>query len=283
MGSRVRRRGMVAVLCAGIILCGCSCGTVKDDVSTEDAATYVIVTVTRKDQQTDAADAREIALNTCGETLTITEGGEYFLHGSMEGQILIEADEDELVHLYLAGVDIASLKGPAVSAASASKLIVTLVSDTENILSDAPDYTGYEDMKGCLYSAADLTINGEGALAVYGYHEDGIRSKDRVKIVDGHIEVQAKGDGIRGNDGIAVKQGNVQIQSEGNGLRTVNHSVSPRGVVEISGGTINITAGRNGISAASDLYIHNCSCAVYSVEETLQAEGTKYIDEGCVE
>lgn len=283
MSSKVRGKGIVAVLCAGIMLCGCSADAANDTVSAEDTAIYEIFTVTRQDRQTDIADAKEIDLSTCGETLAITEGGEYLLHGSMEGQILIDVDEDELVHLYLSGIDIASLKGPAVSAVSASKLIVTVVSGTENILSDSPDYTGYEDMKSCLYSAADLTINGNGVLSVYGYHEDGIRSKDRVKIIDGQIEVQAKGDGIRGNDGIAIKQGNVQIQSEGSGLRTVNHGVNPRGVVEISGGNINIIAGRNGISAASDLYIHDCSCTVYSVEETLQAEGTKYIDEGCIE
>lgn len=283
MSGRARRKSAIVMLCVSIVLCGCSKSGSNNTAAVKDVSTGDIFMVTRQDQATDDGMAREIDLDTCGETLTITEGGEYLLHGSMEGQVIIDTYEDELVHLYLSGVDITSVRGPAVCAVSASKIIVTLVSDTENILSDSPDYKGYEDTKSCLYSAADLTINGNGALTVFGYHEDGIRSKDRVKIIDGQIDVQTKGDGIRGNDGIAVKAGSVRIQSEGNGLRSVNHGVSPRGVVEISGGTVNVTAGRNGISAASDLYIRDCSCSVYSVEEMFQAEGTKYIDEGCVE
>lgn len=283
MSARVREKSMIAILCAGMLLCACAGSSSDSGETAADQEEYAGFVITRQDQQTDAAEAEEIDLGTCGERLMITEGGEYLLHGSMEGQVIIDTYEDELVHLYLSGVEIDSLQGPAISAVSASKLIVTLVSDTENILSDTPDYEGYEDTESCLYSAADLTINGDGALSVYSYHEDGIRSKDRVKIIDGKIAVQAKGDGIRGNDGIVMKAGTVQIQSEANGLRTVNHSVNPRGCVEISGGSIQITSGRNGISAASDLHIRGGRCSVYSVEEAFWAEGTKYIDEGCVE
>lgn len=271
------------MVCASLLLCACGEAVPDEGAAVESGAESELFPATRQDQKTDAGDAQEIDLDACEEGLTITEGGEYLLYGSMEGQVMIDAEEDELVHLYLSGAEIASPAGPAISAVSVSKLIVTLVSGTENVLSDTPDYTGYEETEGCLYSGADLTINGEGALFVYSYHEDGIRSKDRLKILGGQIDVQAKGDGVRGNDGIAICQGNVRIQCEDNGLRTVNYGVSPRGVVEISGGTVQVTAGRNGISAASDLYIRDCSVSVYSVEEMFQAEGTKYIDEGCVE
>lgn len=283
MSGRLRGKSVIAILCAGIMLCACSENTPNDGVSADGKAESENFEITRQDQETDLAGAKEIDLGTCKEQLMITEGGEYLLDGSMEGQVIIDTYEDELVHLYLAGVDISSPQGPAISAVSASKLIVTLVSDTENVLSDTPNYAGYESTEGCLYSVTDLTINGDGALTVYSYHEDGIRSKDCIKIMDGTIAVQAKGDGIRGNDGIVIKEGDIQVQSEGTGLRTVNHGTNPRGVVEITGGTVSITAGKSGISAASDLYIRDCSCSVYSVEETLRAEGTKYIDEGCVE
>lgn len=283
MSGRVRRKSVIAILCTGIMLCACAKSAPDDAAAVKDVTQSEIFIITRQDQNTDVGEAQRIDLSVCGERLTITEGGEYFLYGGMDGQVIIDTYEDELVHLYLSDVDISSPQGPAISAVSTSKLIVTLVSDTKNVLSDTPDYKGFEDTKSCLYSAADLTINGDGALSVYGYYEDGIRSKDRVKIIGGQIDVQAKGDGIRGNDGIAIKKGDVQIQSESNGLRTVNYGVNPRGVVEISGGTVKITSGRDGITAASDLYIYDCKCSVYSVEEMFQAEGTKYIDEGCVE
>jgi hypothetical protein len=150
-------------------------------------------------------------------------------------------------------------------------------------LSDTPDYAEYEETKSCLYSAADLTINGDGTLWVYGYYEDAIRSKDEIRIVGGVLDIQAKGDGIRGNDGIVIKGGEVKIQSEGCGLRTTNPGTGTRGNVELSGGGINIIAGRNAISAASDLSVHDCALSAYGVEETFRAEGAQSIDEGCMQ
>jgi hypothetical protein len=266
-----------------MLLCACSDTGAEDLDSGENRTQNAAFVFTRQDIATDAGEAQEINLSDCGELFTITEGGDYLLYGSMEGNVLIDTYEDELVHLYLSNAEIASQHGPAISAVSASKLIVTLVSDTENILSDSPDYADYQETKSCLYSAADLTINGDGTMFVYGYYEDGIRSKDRIKIVGGLLDVQAKGDGIRGNDGIVINGGEVKVQSEGCGLRTTNRGTDSRGVVELSGGNVNITAGRNGIAAASDLYISDCVCSAYSIEETFQSEGTKYIDEECVQ
>lgn len=283
MSGRVREKTSIVILCAGMLLCACSDTGAEASDSGENRTQNAAFAFTRQDIATDAGEAQEINLSDCGELFTITEGGDYLLYGSMEGNVLIDTYEDELVHLYLSNAEIASQHGPAISAVSASKLIVTLVSDTENVLSDTPDYADYQETKSCLYSAADLTINGDGTLFVYGYYEDGIRSKDNIKIVSGILDVQAKGDGIRGNDGIIINGGEVKVQSEGNGIRTVNRGTGSRGAVELSGGSINVTAGRNGITAAADLYVSDCVCSVYSVEEAFLAEGAKYIDEECVQ
>ena len=117
---------------------------------------------------------------------------------------------------------------------------------------------------------------------MFGYHEDGIRSKDRVKLLGGHIAVQAKGDGIRGNDGILFTDTAVDIQSEQNGLRTANQGAEGRGTVEIQGGTLFVIAGKNGIYAVSDLYMRDCVCSVNSVEEKMRVEGTAYISDECL-
>ena len=216
-----------------------------------------------------------------GEVI-ISAGGDMWISGSLDGQLVIDAEEDELVHLYLAGVEITSPNGPALRVEEAFKVIMTLVSDTENVLTDSPDYTDYEETPACLYSACDLTINGDGALHITGYHEDGIRSRDRIKLLDGTLSVQAKGDGVRGNDGIYMQNASVRIESEKNGLRTVNQGAGDRGVIEVNGGTLSVVAGKNGICAASDLYLYRGKGSVKAVEEMVRTEGTAYIAENFI-
>lgn len=238
---------------------------------------------TKNDLQTEPEDmekAEQIDLNTCENgNVILTDGGDIWLSGSLEGQIVIDIEEDELVHLYLSGAEIISPNGPAIWIQEAAKVIVTLVSDTENVLADSADYTGYEETPACFYSVCDLTINGEGALRVFGCHEDGIRGKDRIKVLDGTLSVQAKGDGIRGNDGIYMQNVSAEIESEKNGLRTANQGENDRGVIEINGGALSVIAGQNGVSAASDLYLYHCLYSVNAVEEKLRTAGTAYIAE----
>lgn len=238
---------------------------------------------TKNDLQTEPEDmekAEQIDLNTCENgNVILTDGGDICLSGSLEGQIVIDIEEDELVHLYLSGAEIISPNGPAIWIQEAAKVIVTLMSDTENVLADSTDYTGYEETPACLYSVCDLTINGDGSLQVFGYHEDGIRSKDRIKVLDGGLSVRAKGDGIRGSDGIYMENTSVDIESEKNGLRTANQGADDRGVIEVNGGTLSIVAGKNGVYAASDLYLYRGKGSVKAVEEMVRTEGTAYIAE----
>lgn len=241
---------------------------------------------TNQDQITEPQDedkVTRISLDDLDGRIILAEGGDIWLSGRLDGQVVIEAEEDELVHLYLAGVEITSLNGPAIQIREAAKTIVTLVSDAENVLADSPDYTDCEDTPACLYSACDLTVNGDGALRVFGYHEDGVRSKDRIKILGGTVAVQAKGDGIRGNDGIYIKNATVAVESEKNGLRTVNQGADDRGVIEIDGGAVSVVAGKSGICAAADLYLYHGTCSVNAVGESVRTEGCAYITEGCME
>lgn len=285
MGDRMKRqcgkRSLFLFLCAVFLLTACAG---EGEGKAQEEAAEEVFRVTGQDERTEPENPLEIDLDACGEeTILLTQAGDVWLSGSLEeGQIVVDAEEDELVHLYLAGVDISSGRGPALVVEEASKVIVTLVSGTENVLSDAPDYTGYEERQACLYSVCDLTINGDGSLRVFGYREDGIRSRDRIKLLGGRIEVQAKGDGIRGSDGLLVRAAALDIQSEQNGLRTANQGPEGKGVVEIRGGTLSLIAGQNGIYAASDLYVRDCVCSVNSVEEKVRAEGTVYIEEGCL-
>lgn len=278
-----RYRALRVFLLPGVLFLLTACAGEEAGVKQEEPWQEVFQ-ITGQDERTQPQDPQTVNLDDYGKnTVLLAQAGDIWLSGSLEGgQVIVDVDEDEMVHLYLADVTISSDHGPAILIEEASKVIVTLVSDTENVLSDSPDYTDYEESKACLYSVSDLTINGEGTLRVYGYHEDGIRSKDRIRLLGGQIEVQAKGDGVRGNDGILLADTTVDIQSEQNGLRTANQGAEGRGAVEIRGGSLSVIAGKNGIYAASDLYMQDCVCSVNSVEEKVRVQGEAHIADGCL-
>lgn len=282
MKRSVARKSIVAAVCAALFLTACAEESPTVGEVRKEEVWQAAFSITREDEKTETEQPREVQLPMERGTFLVAEGGEYLLSGDMEGQIIVDACEDELVHLYLAGVNVISRQGPAIRIQKASKVVVTLMSETENMLTDSPDYTGYEDTEGCLYCAADLTINGAGSLSVISYHKDGIRSKDVVKILGGRINVQARGDGIRGNDGIAIKNSQIKIESEGCGIRTTRQGEGSKGVIEIDGGTLELIAGKNGINAASDLYMQNSRCTINAVEEKTRIEGRNAIEEGCM-
>lgn len=276
----------VLLLCAALLLTACA-GENKTAEQTWQGEEWLAQRTkvdrrTKHDLRTEPADMEKtdrIDLDACESGRVILSGSDIWLSGSLEGQVVIDTEEDEVVHLYLDGVEITSPNGPALWVQEAAKVIVTLVSDTENVFADSPNYTDYEETPACLYSVCDLTVNGGGALHVFGYHEDGIRSKDRIKLLGGVLSVQAKGDGIRGSDGIYMQDASVSIESEKNGLRTANQGADERGVIEIDGGALSVIAGKNGICSAADVYVYRGQCSLRAVEETVKAEGTAYIAE----
>lgn len=281
--------GAAVVLCAALFLSSCA-GSEPVREQTGQAVDWQserqkLDRRTKQDQKTvpdDEEATSRINLDDHKGEIIVAEGGDIWLSGSLEGQVVVDAEEDELVHLYLEDVEISSGQGPAIRIEEASKVIVTLVSGTGSTLTDGTDYTDCEECPACLFSACDLTINGDGALRVYGYYEDGIRSKDRLKLLSGSVEVHARGDGVRGNDGILLKDASVDIQSEGHGLYTVKRGENDTGVIEIDGGTLSVVAGQKGIFAASGLYMYRCVCNVNAVEEKVKTEGEAYIADGCL-
>ena len=148
-------------------------GTVvrDDEWSVADA---VDITLTG-DGATTTGDGVEVS----GTTVTITAAGVYHLSGSLEGSVTVSAAEDAQVVLILDGVDIANPDGAAISVFTADDVAVSLADGTQNTLSDAATYAEDADVNAALFSEADLTITGTGALTVRGNGGDGITSRRR--------------------------------------------------------------------------------------------------------
>lgn len=238
--------------------------------------------ITSLDARTDVAEAISIDLNTATTQTVITEGGDYILSGETKYAVHVDA-QDQIVHLCLNGVDIRSTSGPAIQVDTAGKVVITLIEDTENILRDTGNYNEYKESDAALYSEVDLTINGTGALAVYGAYKDGIHTKDLLKILEGNIYIQAKRDGIRGNDGIVLTPAEMTIKSEGNGIRTTNAKKEGKGSVKVLGGNYIITAEKYAIISEADLHVRKCKMECVSGVANLDIKGSIDLEEGCIQ
>ena len=206
--------------------------------------------LTKADQNVGFADAAELKLTEQQKDVAITEGGSYRISGEYRQTLYINAEE-EIVHLLFDNVNIHAENGPALYVISAGKVIITLMEGTDNLLKDAPIYPAGKEAKGAVYSTCDLTINGKGRLSVYGFYEDGIYSRDVLKLLQGEVYVQAKKDALRGSDGVLVELSKLEIESERNGIVAANTGKEFKGTVDIGAGEISIVAGEYGIVTPS--------------------------------
>ena len=163
-------------------------------------------------QEADLTGAERITLE--GGSVTIDHGGVFLVSGILEnGQLLVEAGEEDKVQLVLDNVSIHREAGAAIEVKSADKVFITLASGSENMLS--ADGVLEEGVDGVIYSKADLTLNGSGALTITAGQGSGIVCKDTLAITGGIYTIQAAGHGITGKDGLNIADGSFAITTGG--------------------------------------------------------------------
>ncbi|MFN2203389.1 MAG: carbohydrate-binding domain-containing protein [Caldilineaceae bacterium] len=195
-----------------------------------------------------------------GSTVTITQAGTYAVSGTLDdGQILVDAGDDDVVRLVLNGARISNSSSAPISAIHAGKVVVVLPEGTENYLSDAATYV-YEDPEedepnAALFSKADLVIEGVGLLKVDANYSDGIASKDGLIITSGRLQVDAVDDGIRGKDFIKIENGVITVNAGGDGLKSDEDEDAAKGYIAIKNGVFDLMTGGDGIQAETKLAI----------------------------
>ena len=188
------------------------------------------------------------------ESIVITEEGVYELSGEITDGY-IEIDTLGNIKLILNNVSITNSSGPAIYIKNAENTVIYTAKDTINYLEDGNTYTSFDDVDGVIYSADDLILDGEGSLNIKANYQDGIVSKDDLKIINGTYNVDSLDDGIRGKDSLYILNGEFQITSGGDGLKSTNDTDSEKGYVLILDGTFKIGADLDGIQAETKLII----------------------------
>lgn len=243
-----------------------------------------------------------------GSSVTITAAGTYTLSGTLNnGQIIVETADADPVVLILNGVDITYATSAPIFVSNAEKVVITLAEGTENVVTDGSSYVfadaQTDEPNAAIFSKDDLTINGSGSLTVNANYNNGIVSKDDLKIISSNITVNAVNDGIKGRDSIAVKDATITINAGGDGMQANNDEDAAKGYIAIESGTITITATMDGIQAetslqigsgtitittasgkglkaVTDLQVNGGTIAINSADDAVHSNGTMTINGG---
>lgn len=192
---------------------------------------------------------------TLTESITITEEGIYNLTGTINnGCITVNTTGN--VKLVLNNANITNNNGPAIYIEDSENVLIYLEAGTTNKFEDSTTYSNaYTEVDGVLFSKSDLTIDGEGTLIIKSNYQDGIVSKDDLKIKSGNYQITSTDDGIRGKDSVYILGGAFEITSGGDGIKSTNDTDSDKGFVLIEDGTFKINATLDGISAETKILI----------------------------
>lgn len=297
--NRFWKSALAALLCA-LLLCGCAATSnggettltgATGTTSTDSDSTLTVTevgdySVEYKTKDTDTSvenGAKTIRLNgdsiafdgtaslatVSGSTITITTGGTYVVSGTLtDGQIIVNEPGNEAVRLVLSGVDITCKTSAPIYVKEAKKVVLILAEGTTNTVTDGDTYVFADEAAGepnaAVFSKGDLSITGSGTLTVNANYNNGINSKDDLKITGGTIHVTAAGNGIKGKDCVAIAGGSITVTAEHDGIKSSNGTDVNKGFIRFDGGTVNVTAGQDGIQAETGMVIADGSITVSS-------------------
>ncbi len=196
-----------------------------------------------------------------GSVYTITSAGTYTIAGSLsEGSVVISAGENDDVTVVLNGVSLSSTADSPLMAVSAGDVKIEAADGTYNVINDgrtgSPEVTeGDENIDAAIYASCDLKLAGHGTVIVTSSYDNGVKSKDDLKIKSLSLKVTAPGNALKGNDSVTVESGSIILISTGSdGVKTSNTGVSSKGkqqgTVSLLGGQIDVYSKCDGISAA---------------------------------
>lgn len=230
--------------------------TVLTSTKVHDAVTDASIDAEETNEEFTLTSEVENGFSLEGNVYIISLAGEYTASGCLEGQILIDCDDD--VTLNLSGTTIVCDFDSPIKSVGDGELTISAKKGTDNVVKDTRSTKTTDDSNqgaGAIYSKSDLKLQGKGTLVVSGSYNNGIHTKDDLKIKNLSLKVTAFNNGIKANDSFTMESGTVVIIStNGDGIKTENTDISSkgkqRGTVEVSGGTLVVYAAGDGIQAA---------------------------------
>ena len=226
------------------------------------------------------------------KSATITCPGAYYVTGeSSDFQLVVNtpaAENEGNTGVYLYNAIIKS-SNAAILVKNADKVVLHLVKGTTNVVEDGngnhlfTKVNGAQDTaKAAIYARDDMNIKGAGTLTVKGKFRNGIQCSNDLKIKNGNITVEAEENAVKGKGSLQISGGTLNLTAKkGDGLESdeceeVNgeckNIVEGKGIVDIRGGNITINAADDGIDAANYIRISD-STEASTVKVTATGKG----------
>ncbi|MBR6006099.1 MAG: carbohydrate-binding domain-containing protein [Clostridia bacterium] len=223
-----------------------------------------------------------------GNVYTISAGGEYTVSGRLaDGQIVVNAGNDDEVKLTLSNASITCTTGAPIVCMNANELTVKSEEKTYNVVRDSRSSVSDEETyDAAIWSDCDLKLSGKGILIVTSA-ANGVKTKDDMTVKNVTLKVTSEGVALKGNDSITVESGELILTSTAaDGMKTSNSDVSKKGnqkgTVKIISGRVDIYAAQDGIVAAYDCEIiasEECSVNIYTSAYASSANNTNVYTE----
>lgn len=208
---------------------------------------------------TQNADLSEATSYTVSDNsnISITSAGVYVLTGTASNvTVTVDAADDDKVQIVLDSVSITNDSAPAIYVKNADKVFVTTAENTSNPLSVTGAFTadGDTNTDAVIFSKDDLVLNGLGSLTIDST-DNGVTSKDDLKVTGGTYTITCTSDALEANDSIVIADGSFTISTRKDGLHAENNEDNSTGYIYICGGSFNISAGSDGIQGTTIVQI----------------------------
>ena len=206
------------------------------------------------EQTADLTDAVRYTVSD-GNDITIDAEGVYVLSGTAKNAaVIVDAADDAKVQLVLDGLNITNTDSPCIYVKNADKVFVTLTGDSTLAVSGAFTADGETNTDAVIFSKDDLVLNGTGSLTVTS-SDNGITSKDDLKITGGTYVITADNKALEANDSIRIADGTFTIKATDDGMHAENDDDDSVGFIYIADGDFTIDSDDDAIHATTTLVI----------------------------
>lgn len=262
MNMKINKKVMVGITLFSLIfsLTGCSNNTNTTNTSLSNVSNETILSksdiFTSRDleQIVDTSEATNYTVSD-NTNITITEEGTYVISGYADNvTIIVDATDEDKIDLVLDNLTIENASTPCIYVENADKVFISLVENSSLIVTGSFTSDGTTNTDAVIFSKDDLVIKGTGTLVINST-DNGITSKDDLKITGGTINITSSNDALEANNAIAIADGNITINSKKDGLHAEYDEDTSKGYIYISGGNLNVTASDDAIHATTTLVI----------------------------
>ena len=194
------------------------------------------------------------------KTLYITSGGVYTIEGELENIVVRSGDEKPVI-MRLNNVSIESHVEPPIYIYKASKFVLSSTKDSVNYVTDKRRQLSEQNIQSSIYSAADLTLNGEGKTVIQSNYRDAVTTENTLKIVSGDWDIFAEDDGISGRI-VFQKDGNVVCSTIGDAVKS--DKKNNKGLIVLKGGKLITNSQGDGVFSSGNIYADGAEINIQS-------------------